>query len=65
MSHTTRFQSFQLPIVLATAFLDIMGIGILIPIFPFLIQDYHVSGEWVSYTLAVFSAGMFAGGFIF
>ena len=60
-----KFQNFQFPLILATAFLDILGIAFLIPILPFLIRDYGMSGAWVGYTLAIFSLGMFLGGFVF
>lgn len=65
MTQYHRFHHIQFPLILATAFLDILGIAFLLPILPFLIHNYGVSGEWVSYTLAIFSFGMFVGGFVF
>ncbi len=65
MPKVYTFQRFQFPLILATAFLDILGIAFLIPILPFLIRDYGMSGAWVGYTLAIYSMGMFLGGFLF
>ncbi len=62
MPKVYTFQRFQFPLILATAFLDILGIAFLIPILPFLIRDYGMSGAWVGYTLAIYSMGMFLGG---
>ena len=64
MQHSP-FRNIQFPLILATAFLDILGIGILIPIFPFLIKGFWMSAEWVGYSMAITSAGMFLGWFIF
>ncbi len=65
MSRSAKLQKFQFPLILSTAFLDILGIGILIPIFPFLIKSFGMSGEWVGYATAIYSVGMFLGGFVF
>jgi MFS transporter, DHA1 family, tetracycline resistance protein len=58
-------QKYTLPLILITAFIDVVGIGILIPVLPSLIASFGQSGEWVAYTAAIYSLGTFAGGFIF
>ena len=40
----------QLPLILATAFLDILGIGILIPVLPDIIAYFNVSEAWNPYS---------------
>ena len=35
-----KYQKFQFPLILATAFFDILGIAILLPILPFLIKNF-------------------------
>lgn len=43
--HLSQFgYKFKLPLILTTAFLDILGIGILIPVFPFLVEWYGMGG---------------------
>lgn len=42
-------------IVLATVFLDILWIGIMIPIFPNLVDYYHVSALWISLGITAYS----------
>ncbi len=58
-------QKFSFQLVLITAFLDVLGLGVLVPVLPFIIHDYGVSPEWVGYTMAIYSAGMFLGGLVF
>lgn len=58
-------QKFSFQLVMATAFLDILGIGVLVPVLPFIIKDYGVGSEWVGYSMAIYSLGMFFGGLIF
>ncbi len=52
-------------LILATAFLDILGIGILIPVLPDIITHFGVSEAWNPYSQGVYSIGMFLGGLIF
>lgn len=52
-------QKFSFQLVMATAFLDILGIGVLVPVLPFIIKDYGVGSEWVGYSMAIYSLGMF------
>ncbi len=65
LSLSKRFQRFQFPLILLTAFLDIVGLGILIPSFPAIVAGFGVGGEWVGYSMAVFALGTFIGGFFF
>ncbi len=55
----------QLPLILATAFLDILGIGILIPILPDIIRNFSVAEHWNPYSQGIYSIGMFLWGLIF
>lgn len=55
------FERYAFPLILTTAFLDILGLGILIPALPFLIEGYHMSPEWLGYVLSIYSLGMFFG----
>ncbi|MBC7503868.1 MFS transporter [Candidatus Gracilibacteria bacterium] len=52
-------------LILATAFLDILGIGILIPVLPDIISHFGVSEAWNPYSQGIYSIGMFAGGLVF
>ena len=52
-------------LILATAFLDILGIGILIPILPDIVTHFGVSEAWTSYSQGIYSVGMFLGGLMF
>jgi MFS family permease len=52
-------------IILATAFLDILGIGILIPVLPDIIVHFWVAESWNPYSQWFYSIGMFIGGLIF
>jgi DHA1 family tetracycline resistance protein-like MFS transporter len=52
-------------LILATAFLDILGIGILIPVLPDIIAHFGVSEAWNPYSQGVYSIGMFLGGLVF
>ena len=55
----------QLPLILATAFLDILGLGILIPVLPDIILHFGVSEAWNPYSGGIYSIGMFVWGLIF
>ncbi len=52
-------------LILATAFLDILGIGIFIPVLPDIISYFWVSDAWSAYSQGVYSIGMFFGGLVF
>lgn len=52
-------------LILATAFLDILWIGILIPVLPDIITHFWVGDAWTSYSQGIYSIGMFLGGLIF
>ena len=52
-------------IILATAFLDILGIWILIPVLPDIITYFGVDESWNPYSQWIYSIGMFIGGLIF
>lgn len=52
-------------LILITAFLDILGIGILIPVLPDIIIHFWVSEAWTPYSQWIYSIGMFIGGLIF
>lgn len=43
-------QKSQLPLILATAFFDLLGFGILIPILPDLIVNFGVNESWTAYS---------------
>lgn len=58
-------QKSQLPLILATAFLDILGLGILIPVLPDIILYFGVSESWNPYSGGIYSIGMFIWGLIF
>lgn len=56
---------FALPLILLTAFLDILSIGILIPVLPEIVSAYGMTGSWVGYSQGLFATGMFLGGILF
>jgi MFS family permease len=52
-------------LILATAFLDILGIGILIPVLPDIIAHFGVNEAWNPYSQGIYSIGMFLWGLVF
>lgn len=58
-------QKSQLPLILATAFLDILGVSLFIPLLPGIIEAFGVHSSWSGYTQAVYAIGMFIGGLFF
>ncbi len=58
-------QKSQLPLILITAFLDILGISLFIPILPSIIEGFGVNPSWTGYTQAFYAIGMFVGGLFF
>lgn len=59
------FKKSQLPLILTTAFLDILGLSLFIPILPDIISAFWVNPSWSGYTQAVYAIGMFTGGLFF
>lgn len=58
-------QKNQLPLILITAFLDILGLSIFLPVLPSIIASFGVNPSWTGYTQAVYAIGMFIGGLFF
>lgn len=54
----------QLPLILTTAFLDILGMSLLIPSFPAITAHFGQAESWSMWTQAIYSFGMFAAGSI-
>lgn len=54
----------QLPLILLTAFLDILGMSLLIPIFPDLTAHFHAAESWTMWIQSIYSLGMFLAGFV-
>lgn len=59
------FKKSQLPLILATAFLDILGMSLLIPLLPSIIGAFGVNESWSGYSQAIYAIGMFIGGLFF
>jgi MFS transporter, DHA1 family, multidrug resistance protein len=55
----------QLPLILATAFLDILWLGIFIPVLPDIISRFGIAASWSGYTQGIYALGMFIGGLYF
>lgn len=55
----------QLPLILITAFLDILGMSLFIPLLPSIIAGFWVHVSWTGYTQAIYAIGMFLGGLFF
>ena len=51
----------QLPLILATAFLDMLGLGIFIPVLPDIISNFGIAASWSGYTQGIYALGMFIG----
>lgn len=58
-------QKSQLPLILATAFLDILGLSLFIPVLPSIIEWFWVNPSWTGYTQAFYAFGMFLWGLFF
>lgn len=54
----------QLPLILTTAFLDILGMSLLIPSFPAITAHFGQAESWSMWTQAIYSFGMFLAGSI-
>jgi MFS transporter, DHA1 family, tetracycline resistance protein len=52
-------------LILITAFLDILGMGILIPVLPDIITAFWVAESWNPYSQGIYAIGMFLGGLAF
>lgn len=59
------FKNRPLAIIIVTAFLDLLGFGIVLPSLPFVIRGFGMSDAWVGIISAVFSLGTFVGGIVF
>ncbi len=57
--------NLSLFLILATAFLDILGMSLFIPLLPSIISGFWVDPSWTGYTQAVYAIGMFAWWLIF
>lgn len=55
----------QLPLILTTAFLDILGLSIFLPVLPSIIAWFGAEPSWTGYTQAVYAIGMFVGWLFF
>ena len=55
----------QLPLILATAFLDMLGLGIFIPVLPDIIANFGIAASWSGYTQGIYALGMFMGWLVF
>lgn len=49
----------QLPLILTTAFLDILGMSVLIPVFPDLTAHFNQAESWTMWTQSIYAIGMF------
>lgn len=58
-------QKSQLPLILITAFLDILGMSLFIPLLPTIIAEFGSHASWTGYTQAIYAIGMFLGGLFF
>ena len=58
-------QKSQLPLILTTAFLDILWFSIFLPVLPSIISWFGVHPSWTGYTQAVYAIGMFTWGLFF
>lgn len=52
-------------LILLTAFLDILGLSLFLPLFPSIIEGFWVNPSWTGYTQAIYAIGMFVGGLFF
>lgn len=48
-------------LILTTAFLDILGLSLFLPMLPSIIASFGVNPSWTGYTQAVYAIGMFIG----
>lgn len=52
----------SLLLVLITAFLDILGLSILLPVFPDITAHFHQAESWTMWTQSIYAVGMFFSG---
>jgi MFS family permease len=58
-------QKSLLPLILTTAFLDLLGFSLFIPVFPDITAHFMQAESWTMWAQSVYSLGMFlAGAFI-
>ncbi len=58
-------QKNNLSLILVTAFLDLLGFWIFLPLFPELIAYFWYPGSWTAYSQWIYAFWMFIGGLIF
>jgi DHA1 family tetracycline resistance protein-like MFS transporter len=51
-------------LILLTAFLDLLGFSILMPVLPDITEHFHQAESWTMWTQSVYAVGMFFAGFI-
>jgi MFS family permease len=54
----------MLILVLITAFLDILGFSLLIPVLPQITEYFIVEPSWTMWAQAIYSAGVFVSGYL-
>ncbi len=60
MQHFHNFiVRYRFPVILSTAFLDLLGVGVLIPVLPDILKLLHLSGEWAWYSQALYALSTF------
>lgn len=52
-------------LILITAFLDILGMAIFLPVLPTIIDSFGMGSSWTGYTQAIYAMGVFTGGLFF
>ncbi len=52
-------------LILTTAFLDILGMAIFLPVLPAMIDSFGMVSSWTGYTQAIYALGVFTGGLFF
>lgn len=55
----------QLPLILITAFLDVVGLAIFIPVIPEIIESFGIASSWSGYSQGIYALGMFLWGLVF
>lgn len=50
---------YRFPVILSTAFLDLLGVGVLLPVLPDILKFLHLSGEWAWYSQALYALSTF------
>ncbi len=50
---------YRFPVILSTAFLDLLGVGVLIPVLPDILKFFQLSGSWAGYSQALYALSTF------